>query len=184
MTIPNYITIFRLCMLPVFLACLVLYTPDAPRWKWVALGIFMAAGVSDAVDGYIARKFNQRSRLGAALDPAADKLLINLSLVFLAYNRAFETPVPYWFPVLSVGRDLVIIGGFYYLTTHYGPMRVLPRVLGKMHTALVILVILAVLIELPFARELIIASAVLTVLSLFDYLRNGYERIEQQEAPS
>ncbi len=184
MTLANYITLFRLCMLPVFLTCIFLYRPEAPGYKWAALVVFALAGFSDVLDGYIARHYNQRSRFGAALDPAADKLLVNLSLIFLAYNREFLTPIPYWFPVLSVARDAVIVIGFYLVDHFYGPMRVIPRTLGKLHTAVVIVVILVVLLEWPFAYSLILFSAALTAISLADYLWNGYERIEHQETAS
>ena len=93
-TIANWITIARLLSIPFIGWSVVAYTAVQPHWRFVALAAFLAAALSDAVDVFIARVFCQNSRLGAILDPIADKLLINVTLVFLAVNETFRIPCP------------------------------------------------------------------------------------------
>ena len=84
MTIPNYISIFRLMLVPVFVISLLDFADTGAELSWwTAVGAFLVAVVSDGVDGYIARRFKQRSELGAFLDPMADKLLLVLVMVLL-----------------------------------------------------------------------------------------------------
>lgn len=98
-TIPNLISIMRLLLVPgVVLAML------QARWEWAFAG-FVVAGISDGVDGFIARQFNQHSRLGAYLDPIADKLL--LVSVFIVLGISGELPL--WLVVAMVSRDGLII---------------------------------------------------------------------------
>ncbi len=96
MTIPNIITIARLILVPVILLMIL-----QERWE-AAFGLFVVAGVSDAVDGIIARRFDMRSRFGAALDPVADKLL--LVTIYVALTIAGV--IPAWLTGLVVARDV------------------------------------------------------------------------------
>ncbi|MEK7795153.1 MAG: CDP-alcohol phosphatidyltransferase family protein, partial [Candidatus Hydrogenedentota bacterium] len=83
MTLPNKISLFRLLLIPAFVAALLAIDADRPQLRWLAAGIYVLAAFSDAVDGYLARRWQQTSELGALLDPLADKLLVNIALVFL-----------------------------------------------------------------------------------------------------
>jgi cardiolipin synthase len=98
-TVPNQITFLRLGFLPVFLILI-----SEERYKW-ALLVLVIAGFSDGIDGLIARKFNQRSSLGAYLDPIADKLLLSSSFIILA----FKTKLAWWLTILILSRDLLIL---------------------------------------------------------------------------
>ncbi len=97
-TVPNQITFLRLGFLPLFLILM-----SYERYKW-ALLVLVIAGFSDGIDGLIARKFNQRSSLGAYLDPIADKLLLSSSFVVLA----FEKQIAWWLTILVLSRDVLI----------------------------------------------------------------------------
>ena len=98
MTIPNLITIMRFLLVPaVVLAMLNM------RWDWAFAG-FLVAGISDGVDGFIARRFNQQSKLGAYLDPMADKVL----LVSVFVVMGFIGQLPLWLVVTMVSRDALI----------------------------------------------------------------------------
>jgi CDP-diacylglycerol--glycerol-3-phosphate 3-phosphatidyltransferase len=139
MTTANKITITRILMIPVFVMMALYYgrgvQHGAPlEWqRWTAISIFVAAAASDGIDGYIARRFNQKSRLGVILDPLADKGLLLSGIITLSVsNWAYEFPV--WFPVLVVARDVVILAGT--LTLHFlnGTVQVKPSWTGKTAT--------------------------------------------------
>ena len=108
LTIPNLLTFLRMALIPVF-ASLLYYG----SYEW-ALFVFFFAGVSDGIDGFIARKFNQSSSLGTILDPIADKLLMTTAFILVtlphvlpADNKHF--PVPFWVTSAVIGRDILII---------------------------------------------------------------------------
>ncbi len=139
MTTANKITITRIMMIPVFVMMALYYgrsvQQGAPlEWqRWTAIAIFVAAAASDGIDGYIARHFNQKSRLGVILDPIADKGLLLSGIITLSFsNWAYEFPV--WFPVLVVTRDVVIVAGT--IALHYlnGSVQVKPSWTGKTAT--------------------------------------------------
>ena len=141
MTTANKITIARILMIPVFVMMAIYYGRSVQRgepqdWqRWLAIAVFVVAAASDGIDGYIARRYNQRSHLGEVLDPIADKGLLLAAIITLSVsNWAYEFPV--WFPVLIVARDIVIVAGT--LTLHYlnGSVQVKPSAIGKSATAL------------------------------------------------
>lgn len=177
MNLANAITIFRLVLIPVFVALIVIYRPDAGMegLRIAAFIVFIVAAISDGIDGFVARRFDQRTKLGAVLDPLADKLLINISFVFLAVIPSFETQVPKWLPVVVLGRDITIASGSYLLNKYLGPLRPRPRILGKIATVAHSVGIAAVVINLPHARDVLMVMVVISVLSLADYLFHGYE---------
>lgn len=124
-TIPNMITLLRLLLVPAVILALL-----TGRMEWALAG-FLVAGVSDAVDGFIARKFNQRSELGAYLDPMADKLLLVSVFVVLGYMGE----LPLWLVVAAVSRDALIVGAVLLSTIMAHPVAVKPLVVSKANTA-------------------------------------------------
>jgi CDP-diacylglycerol--glycerol-3-phosphate 3-phosphatidyltransferase len=150
MTTANKITIMRILMIPVFVMMALYYGRDKEDWqRWCAIGIFVLAAASDGIDGYIARHFNQKSRLGVILDPIADKGLLLSGIITLSFsNWAYEFPV--WFPVLVVARDIVIVVGT--LALHYlnGTVRVRPSWTGKTATVLQMIAIALCMLQLNF----------------------------------
>ena len=159
MTTANKITIARILMIPLFVMMAIYYgrgvqhgTPQ--EWqRWCAIAIFLIAAASDGIDGYIARHYNQRSALGAILDPIADKGLLLAAIITLSFSSwAYEFPV--WFPVLVVARDIVIVAGT--LTVHYlhGSVQVRPSWTGKTATAAQMIAISLCMLQLNlFHRE-------------------------------
>lgn len=122
-TIPNVLSLFRLLLIPVFLLLLLVGRYD------FALVVLVVSAATDFVDGYIARRFNQVSRLGQLLDPAADRLFIFSTLVGLAWQGL----VPWWFAILIIARDVLLLALGVVLANHgYGPLPV--HHLGKMGT--------------------------------------------------
>jgi cardiolipin synthase len=170
-TLPNFITLLRLAALPFFL-----YAISINRFG-VALILFVAAGISDGIDGYLARRFDMRSALGAYLDPIADKLLLMTSYLFLsipAFPAAVKIPV--WLAFLVISRDLLLLMVALLLILSGSRRRFPPTWLGKTTTVTLIVTILFVLCanlwSWPRAVVLVAygAAATVTFLSGFDYV--------------
>jgi len=138
--LPNLITLGRLLCVPV--AIWLVLTGEIAAAFW----IFVAAGLSDAVDGFIAKRFDQRSRLGALLDPAADKALLVSMYVTLGVSQQ----LPVWLVILVVFRDVTIIGAFLLVTALSQPMRWEPLMVSKLNTALQIALVGVVLARRGF----------------------------------
>ena len=182
MNLANRITLFRLALVPVILTCIYLYDTEHVWLRHLASFLYLTAALSDLLDGYIARQFDQKTRLGAILDPAADKILVNLSFVFLAVTNEFETQVPMWLPVLVLGRDATISVGSYLMDKFFGPLKPQPRILGKVTTVFQSAAIIGVLIEVFFAYQLLMAMVVISVVSLIDYFYKGLEKANEEAA--
>ncbi|MGB3900841.1 MAG: CDP-alcohol phosphatidyltransferase family protein [Mesorhizobium sp.] len=167
MTIPNLITILRFLLVPAVVLAML-----QARWDWAFAG-FAIAGISDGVDGFIARHFNQHSRLGAYMDPMADKLL--LVSVFVVLGIAGELPL--WLVVLAVSRDALIVFAVLLSSVMGQPIEMKPLVVSKLNTAVQLVLAALVLAELAFGTgmgmvrpALIILSGLLTVASAAAYL--------------
>ncbi len=150
MTTANKITIVRILMIPVFVMMAIYYGRDKAQWQyWTAIAIFVLAAASDGVDGYIARRYNQRSRLGVILDPIADKGLLLAGIITLSLsNWKYEFPV--WFPVLVIARDAIIVSGAIALQFLNGTVRVRPSLVGKCATFLQMLALAVIMLQLNF----------------------------------
>jgi len=181
-TLANKITLFRIFMIPVFSALIFVYSQEREWLRYAALGVYTAAAVSDGVDGWVARRFNQRTLLGARLDPLADKLIINLGLVFAAANPNFFPDVPLWFPVLVLARDVMIVLGAYAINERYGGLTVRPRWSGKVTTTFQLSTLIGILIPVPFALDIMWATVGLTVFSGVHYVAVGFRQIRQRKA--
>jgi cardiolipin synthase len=170
-TLPNFITLLRLAALPFFLLAI-----SAGRFG-IALGLFVGAGVSDGIDGFLARRFDMRSALGAYLDPIADKLLLMSSYVFLAIpSYPGLVKVPVWLAFMVLSRDflLLLVGLLMILAS--GRKRFPPTWAGKVTTVTQIVTVLIVLCANLWNWPQAIAeigfggTAAMTVLSGFDYV--------------
>ena len=130
LTMANQLTLLRLALVPAFVI-LVLYG----RLGW-ALGVFIAAGITDGLDGLIARIKNQRTSLGAFLDPMADKLLLVSAFVVLTLpDIGLTNRIPLWLTVLVISRDVVIVATVAIVSIALGPRTFRPSVYGKVATA-------------------------------------------------
>jgi len=137
MTTANKVTIFRILLIPFFVVEAVYYmkTGDETH-RFVAILAFAVAAICDGVDGYIARRYNQRSELGAILDPLADKLLLVSGVVLFSLENPHFGNIPLWLTGTIIGRDLVILIGMVVIQMTVGKVKVRPRMLGKAATVL------------------------------------------------
>ena len=179
MTLPNRITVARLALIPVIAATIALYRPGEEWIRYAALALYAIAAGSDGIDGYIARHYNQSSKLGTALDPLADKLLVNITFILLAVNDSFEVFVPKWLPPILVARDIIITGGAYAIRQKMGAVRIKPRILGKATMLAQSLAIIAVLLLWPHANWVIGTMLLLVALSCADYIAQGIAQIRR-----
>lgn len=167
MTVATLITLLRFMLVPAVVLALL-----SGEMDWALAG-FVVAGVSDAVDGFIARHFNQRSELGAYLDPIADKLLLVSVFVVLG----FMDELPLWLVIMAVSRDALIMGGVLLSKVMDRPVAMQPLMVSKANTAVQIVLAGWVLAELalglavgPARALLIFASGLLTAASAAAYL--------------
>src|SRR3984893_7087335 len=139
-TVPNQITLLRLGFLPIFL---ILISYEHYRW---ALAVLVVAGLSDGIDGLLARKLNQRSSLGAYLDPIADKLLLSSSFVILAD----KTRIAWWLTIIVLSRDILIliVAVVILLIFGYGPFP--PSIFGKLTTFFEIVLVFTVVLTAAY----------------------------------
>lgn len=146
--LPNAITVGRMALVPLLI--LVLKGQDFLG----ALGVFVVAGVSDALDGFIAKRWGFVTRLGAILDPAADKILLVSAYVMMAWLRL----IPFWLVLVVVFRDLLIVGGYLVYTSLYGPVQMRPSHISKLNTFMQILLVVFVLAEKAFLWQVAYAE--------------------------
>lgn len=169
LTLPNWLTILRILVTP-FFAILLVY-----RYVGAALAIFALAAITDALDGFIARSWGQKSNLGMVLDPLADKLLVTAGFVTFTILEA----IPRWLTIIVLSRDLFLIGGSLVLFMFAGKVKIPPTLLGKGTTVLQLATLLYTMLlnvgvfrgRAPFL--LLILTAAATVLSGLDYVIRG-----------
>ena len=166
-TIPNLISIARLLLVPLTIWLIVSDDPVTAFW------IFVIAGVSDGVDGFLARQFNMRSDLGAYLDPLADKAL----LVSIYVTFAVLGDIPVWVTILVVSRDVLIVGAVLLSWVVGQPIEMHPRAVSKANTVAQIVLAGIVLGDLAFpvdlsvfTRTMVVVVGLLTVASMLVYV--------------
>ncbi len=153
-TIPNLITIGRLFLVPFTVWLIVKGESLTAFW------IFILAGVSDAVDGFLARQFNLRSVLGSYLDPLADKvLLVSIYVTFAVLNE-----IPLWVAILIVSRDILIIGAVVLAGMLGQPVEMRPRIISKANTAVQIVLAGLVLADLAYPIDLAMIRNLVVIL--------------------
>jgi cardiolipin synthase (CMP-forming) len=180
MNLPNAITIARILAVPLMIWLIVSGEYMAAFW------VFVLAGISDAVDGFIAKRFNLRTELGAYLDPAADKLMLVSIYVCLGLLEV----LPPWLVILVVTRDTLIIGGIALATLLEQPVHIRPLLLSKLNTVAQIMLAGLVLAILGFDianRQIVlfgsIIVAILTLVSGTQYVLTWIRRMASSPQP-
>ena len=166
-TVPNVLTVFRMVLIPVFVS-LLFYQRFI-----LALTVFVLAGVTDGLDGLLARRFDQSSQLGTILDPIADKLMLVTSFVVLSMRSVFpqplppHLPVPFWVTVAVISRDVFIVVGAAAINIVTGFRGFRPSLLGKINTTVQIGAIAAIIFaaSVPFGTGYYLPTIYTTVFA-------------------
>ncbi|HEX8162876.1 MAG TPA: CDP-alcohol phosphatidyltransferase family protein [Pyrinomonadaceae bacterium] len=173
-TLPNLLTVIRMALIPVFV--IFLYY----QRFWLALAVFVSAGVTDGLDGMLARRFDQKSQLGTILDPIADKLLLVTAFVTLSMpsiishaelpepHANLHLPVPFWVTTAVISRDIFIVVGAAAINIVTGFRNFRPSLLGKINTTVQIVSIVIILLatRLPVLRGYVLPTLYATVFAL------------------
>ena len=165
LTVPNQLTFLRLAFLPFFIIA-IKYDHYA-----VALGILILGGISDGLDGWLARTLNQRTPLGAYLDPIADKLLLSSSYFVLA----LKAKIPWWLAIMVLGRDVLILVACAVILIAVGSMTFPPSIWGKAATTVeILLVLIVIVLQLAPSHALSVARDICTYLVAALVLVSGF----------
>ena len=175
MTFANKITLFRIISIPFFVASLIFYTPDRPYLKFVALGIFLLAIISDVVDGYIARTQRQKTKAGALLDPLADKALLLTAFIFLyKTSRLYLSIVlPLWVLLIVISRDAIILIGSGIILMTNQATQIKPTWWGKLTTFFQMMTVIGLILEFKYCWLIWGTASLFTIISGIDYVRKG-----------
>ena len=193
MTLANKITIIRILLIPIFVWLTLDYIRNFQKgeeqeWKRiVACAIFAVAVISDGVDGYIARRYHQKSELGTFLDPLADKALLVSAMILLSIRFKDGTPfdqLPLWFPVLVISRDMILLAGTVLIHMLVGRVSARPRLVGKCATFFQMITLGWVLlrIERPPYEWPLYAAGFFTLVSGLWYIFDGVRQLNVHEA--
>jgi cardiolipin synthase len=175
-TVANQLTMVRMALVPAFVLLVL-----AREFNW-ALVVFVVAGVTDALDGWVARHTGQITRLGQMLDPVADKLLAGSAYVLLTWSSAVSCPLPAWLTVTLLFRDGMLVVAVVIVNLTVGPRAFAPSWLGKASTACIVATGCAVLAanavgECPSSLSwLYVATLVVLVASTAHYVYQASER--------
>ena len=184
--LPNMLTYARILAVPLIVLCFYMEGRVRPTdwWRWVAVGIFVVASITDYFDGYIARTWEQTSNIGKMLDPIADKLLVSAALLLLAFDRTIDKWT-LWAAIIILCREILVSG----LREYLAALKVSVPVsqLAKWKTAMQLVAIGFLLAGpagdqvLPYTTEIGVAllwvSAIVTLYTGYDYFRAGLKHI-------
>ena len=188
MTTANKITILRILLIPFFVVEVLYYVKNGNEaHRLAAILSFAVAAICDGVDGYIARTYNQRSELGAILDPLADKLLLVSGIVVLSFeHRPYLEAIPLWLTGTIIGRDILVLAGMLVIQMIVGKVKVRPRMVGKAATVLQMVIILWILLKWDpnWLRLWLLAAAICTGISGLLYVWDGSRQLSAHPASS
>ena len=180
LTLPNFITLTRMAMVPFFVIAV------SDQDYRLALWIFVIAGLTDAFDGFLARRMDMTSRVGAYLDPIADKMLITVAYIALTFPQGQAVVIPLWLTILALFRDFVImmVAGVLYMVE--GLREFPPSPMGKATTFAQVVTIAVVLLANVFPVPLWIPTAcfylsfILVITSAFNYIYRVSRFVEEE----
>ncbi len=197
LTWPNRLTMLRIILLGPFVVMLL--NLQSEGWSWsrhVAVLIFFLMAISDALDGYLARRLNQETRLGRFLDPVADKILITCAVILLGIQGTSVPGLkfPNWVVVAAIGKDVFVVVGFLLVFIETGKIFIKPDYMGKFCTVLQMLLIIGTLlapdiISLTGAEHLVvgvihllwISATLMALIVCWDYFRVGMRFTENHK---
>ncbi|MBF0387155.1 MAG: CDP-diacylglycerol--glycerol-3-phosphate 3-phosphatidyltransferase [Candidatus Omnitrophica bacterium] len=185
LTLANKITIGRIVLIPVFIAVMLSYSPERAYLLWWALGIYILAEITDIIDGYIARRYYQKTKAGSILDPLADKfLLISALIVMYAQGARFDWAVqfPLWLVVTFVARDVILILGGLLIELKSRPIEIRPNLWGKLTAFLQVVCVVAVFLQFHMAYIIWWLAVAAAVISGLIYMKEGIKVLNDEHA--
>ena len=181
-TIPNFFSMLRICLIPLFLYMML------QNHILEALVVFLIASTTDVLDGMTARIWDQKTKIGGLLDPAADKLLMTAAIIILSLPSVSQpNTIPLWLTIAIIGRDIAIVFAAFLMYRLRRHTKFPPSLLGKASTVLQMGVILCVLLlnvleRAPvFLAWLYIVTFALTIISGIGYGRRGFKSLLRSE---
>lgn len=186
MTTANKITLLRIIVVPFFILQLLDYKNTGNELhRFLSLISFAVAAISDGIDGYIARRYNQRSELGAILDPLADKLLLVSAIILLSLdNQPYLQRLPLWLTVTIVSRDVLLLLGLALIHLLGQKLVIRPHWMGKTATVTQMATVLWLLLKWEWPQPWIsqVLAGVCTLLSGLIYLRSWFKALSASPA--
>lgn len=190
MTFATYLTMLRILLVPVFAVLAVYYASSFEgsdgneTYRWWAVTVFVVAAITDFVDGQIARRFNQRTRLGSILDPIADKLLVLTAVITLSVVQwGVDWSIPIWFAGLVIVRDAIVWGGIAVLHFLNHHVEIRPHWTGKSCSALLMITLAWVMLKIIPISPLYptCVTAVFIILATAVNIRQGIEQLPHHD---
>jgi len=188
------ITMSRFFCIPIFIGIMLMHRAvfisggnpiKLNRLQWAALGVFAIAAISDFFDGYVAKKYNQETKLGEFLDPIADKVLLTAAILALSLPLGFgDLRFPFWFPIIVITRDIIILLGTTIIFMILGRVNIKPFFTGKLTTFFQMSCVIGTLLNLPhqlIKYFLIPATVILTLASCVQYIIKGLHLLNEAE---
>ena len=179
MVSANQLTVLRMAFVPLFVLLAVYGHMGG------ALAVFVMAGITDLLDGYIARRFGQKTPLGTFLDPVADKLLLTSSFVLLSQGTLdLHLKIPLWLTITVIGRDVLLVISILIINLTMGRHLFPPSIYGKVTTAFQLLTVFSVLVinylrvTLPYVNSIYYLAFILTMVSGLHYLARGMKLVD------
>ncbi|RLD10253.1 MAG: hypothetical protein DRI44_06515 [Chlamydiae bacterium] len=188
----NAITLFRILLVPVFVGVMLMHrqlsltgtsATSLQYWRWFAITVFAVAAISDGIDGFVARHFNQKTELGTIMDPLADKLLLNAAILVLSFKMGLVRQFPFWFPLIVFTRDLIISLGAVIIRFLNIKMKIVPLVTSKITTFLQMLAVIVLLLDFSTKTFyfVVYSAALLTIISCVQYVFVGLKLVHEAE---
>ncbi len=175
MNIANKISTFRILSVPFFVASLIYYNGERDFLRFIALGIFILAAISDAADGYMARRSKQQSKAGLVLDPLGDKLLLMSAFICLTVNNNLVIKFPLWVTMVVISRDILIILGAVVIYIVRQNINMIPSRWGKFSTTFQMLAVIAILAQIKFSFIFWWIAVIFTAISGIVYVNKGFK---------
>jgi len=193
MTTANKITIFRILLVPAFIVQLLYYFESrvdsgggleigTERDRFLALIFFAVAAILDGVDGYVARRYHQKSVLGAILDPLADKLLLLSAIALLSiYKQNLLPRIPTWFTAIVLSRDIILLIGLGVVYFTCGKVKVTARLVGKISTVMQMVIVVWSMLkwDAQWLWNMSLVTGIITGWSGLLYVRDGIKNLSQ-----
>lgn len=175
MNIANKISTFRILSVPFFAACLLYYSPGREYLRMMALAIFILGTLSDALDGFVARKAKLQSRAGLVLDPLGDKLLLMSAFIFLSPISKLPLKFPLWVSFIVISRDTIIILGAVVIYMVKQSLELHPSGWGKLTTTAQMIAVISLLLQWRISPITWWVAVLFSIISGLDYVKKGFK---------